>query len=171
MNRALPGAPRIRPAEPSDVAFIRGVAVAVFSHIGDYGTIIPEWFEHDGVSTFVAEEQGAPLGFTMLGFYRIDAPDAAPKSGSDSAYAADLLAIAVTPDAHSRGVGRRLLDHAIASARAAQKKLPVRELRLSVADTNARARRMFAAAGFVDVVGEHGWYDGGQRALHMTRPI
>jgi ribosomal protein S18 acetylase RimI-like enzyme len=73
--------------------------------------------------------------------------------------------------AHGGGIGRRLLDHAVATARGARKRLPVREIRLSVADTNLKARRMFAAAGFVDVPGDHGRYDGGQRALHMSKPL
>jgi ribosomal protein S18 acetylase RimI-like enzyme len=142
---------------------VRRVAEEVFSDFGDYGHILPDWLVHDGVLTFVAEEDAQPIGFTMIGFYRVDE--------ATLSYAADLLAIAVAPEAQSKGVGRRLLEHAVATSRAARKKLPVRELRLSVADTNARARKLFVAAGFVDVPGEHGRYDGGQRALHMTRPL
>ena len=49
--------------------------------------------------------------------------------------------------------------------------MPVVELRLSVAEPNARARRLFEQFGFHFVDGEHGRYDGGQRALHMARPV
>ena len=44
-------------------------------------------------------------------------------------------------------------------------------LRLSVAENNDRARRLFDELGFVAVEGDHGLYDGGQRALHMTLPL
>jgi ribosomal protein S18 acetylase RimI-like enzyme len=149
----------IRPASPADFSFIRRLAVRVFSYLGDYGRIIPDWLSHDGVLSFVAEESGRPMGFTMIGYYRLD--------GDAHGYAADLLAIAVSPEAQHRGLGRRLLDHAIATARAARRRLPVRELRLSVAEPNQRARRLFVSAGFLDVPGDHGYYEGGQRALHM----
>jgi ribosomal protein S18 acetylase RimI-like enzyme len=151
----------IRAGSAADLEFVRRVAVAVFSDFGDYGRIIPDWLANDGVLTYVAEEEAVPVGFIMLGFYRVEG----------ESYAADLLAIAVAPEAQSRGVGRRLLDHALATARATRRRLPVREVRLSVADTNARARRMFAAAGFVELDGEHGRYDGGQRALHMMKRL
>lgn len=161
----------IRSAQPADLEFVGAVAGCVFSRFGDYGRIVPEWLSHDGVSTFVAEEEGERAGFSMLGFYRIDAlPDRAPTS-PPGAYAADLLAIAVAPEHQARGVGRKLLEHAVATARAARRKLPVRELCLSVAEINERARRMFSAAGFVDVPGEHGLYDGGQKALHMRKVL
>lgn len=153
----------IRPGGAADLDFVTRVAAGVLSEFGDYGKIIPDWLAHDGVLTFLAEE-ALPAGFTMIGFYRIDGTQ-------EVAYAADLLAIAVAPEAQRRGVGRQLLDHAVETSCAARKRLPVRELRLSVADTNARARKMFIAAGFSDVPGDHGHYDGGQRALHMTKPL
>jgi ribosomal protein S18 acetylase RimI-like enzyme len=161
----------VRAARPADLEFVRLLGAQVFAHFGDYGTIIPEWLTHEGLQTFIADDESERAGFTMIGFYRI--PDE-PGSGNAPpmpAYAADLLAIAVAPTAQRRGVGRALLEHAIATARAARRRLPVRELRLSVAETNLRARRMFAAAGFVEVPGEHGHYDRGQRALHMKRVL
>jgi ribosomal protein S18 acetylase RimI-like enzyme len=153
------GRNRIRPAIPSDFTFIRRLAVRVFSYLGDYGRIIPDWLAHDGVLSFVVEEGGRSAGFSMIGYYRIE--------GDARGYAADLLAIAVSPEAQHQGLGRRLLEHAIATARTSRRRLPVRELRLSVAEPNQRARRLFASAGFVDVPGDHGVYEGGQRALHM----
>lgn len=149
----------IRPGRTSDHRFVGEVAIEVFSHLGDYGRIIPEWLSHEGVLLFILEEEGAPLGFTMLGFYRLP--------GAQVTYAADLLAIALKPAAQGRGLGRRLLQHAITTARAARSRLPVRELRLSVAEPNARARRLFAGAGFFEETGNHGTYDGGQKVLHM----
>jgi ribosomal protein S18 acetylase RimI-like enzyme len=152
----------VRAGGAADLDFVRRVSIEVLAEFGDYGKIIPDWLEHDGVLTFIAEDDQRPIGFTMIGFYRLEGT-------RDVAYAADLLAIAVERVAHGGGIGRRLLDHAVATARGARKRLPVREIRLSVADTNLKARRMFAAAGFVDVPGDHGRYDGGQRALHMSK--
>ena len=48
---------------------------------------------------------------------------------------------------------------------------PVRAMRLSVADSNARAQHLFTSFGFRSVEGDFGKYDGGQQALHMERPI
>jgi ribosomal-protein-alanine N-acetyltransferase len=97
----------------------------------------------------------------MLGFYPV------PKDE----LVADLLAIAVSPTAQGRGVGRRLLEHAIHQVEVARRRLAIRELRLSVADTNHRARALFDQLGFRLLEGDHGYYDGGQLALHMSRPI
>ncbi len=152
---------KIRGANPGDFAAIQEMAAVVFADYGDYGRIIPDWLAHDGVLTSVGEEEERLVGFSMVGFYRIDP--------TTVLYAADLLAIAVAPDAQGRGVGRQLLKHTIAKAEAARRRLPVRELRLSVAEPNLRALKLFRAAGFIELPGEHGRYDGGQRALHMAR--
>jgi ribosomal protein S18 acetylase RimI-like enzyme len=161
--RELKPALRIRRGGPADAAFIRQVAVEVFGHLGDYGRILPSWLLHEGVLTHVAEEAGEPIGYTMLGFY--------PLAPSGGGLVADLLAIAVAPSAQGRGVGKRLLEHAVDHVREAQKRLPIKELKLSVADTNLRARKLFQQFEFKLVPGEHGFYDGGQVALHMARKI
>jgi ribosomal protein S18 acetylase RimI-like enzyme len=152
---------RIRRGGAEDVGFVRSVAIAVFAHLGDYGRILPSWLLHEGVMTHVGEEGGRPIGYTMLGFYPIPREE----------FVADLLAIAVAPEAQGRGFGRRMLEHAIAQAQSAQKRLRVRELRLSVADTNQRGQQLFVSAGFAFVPGDHGYYDGGQLALHMSRAL
>jgi [ribosomal protein S18]-alanine N-acetyltransferase len=155
---------RIRRGTAADAGFIREVATDVFQHLGDYGRILPTWLLHDGVLTHVAEEAGVAVGYTMLGFYPLGTAGA-------SGLVADLLAIAVSSRAQGRGVGRKLLQHAINHVRDAQKRLPVREIKLSVADNNARARKLFSEFGFTLVPGEHGYYDGGQVALHMSRVV
>src|SRR5262249_54799601 len=94
-----------------------------------------------------------------------------PTGATPPGLVADLLAIAVSPGAQGRGAGKKLLQHALDHVREAQKRLPVREIKLSVADSNSRARKMFARFGFKLVPGEHGYYDGGQVALHMSRVV
>jgi ribosomal protein S18 acetylase RimI-like enzyme len=153
--------PEIRRGGPADVDFIRAVAETVFAPLGDYGRILPGWLVHEGVLTHIAELDAEPLGYTMLGFYPVTRGE----------YVADLLAIAVASPHQGLGLGRQLLEHAIVQARAARRRLPVREMRLSVADTNARARRLFVHHGFRLMQGDHGRYDGGQIALHMSRKL
>jgi ribosomal protein S18 acetylase RimI-like enzyme len=155
---------RIRRGNGADGPFVREVAIEVFQHLGDYGRILPTWLLHDGVLTHIAEEAGVAVGYTMLGFYPVG-------TAGSSGLVADLLAIAVSPRAQGRGVGKRLLQHAIEHVRDAQRRLPVREIKLSVADSNSRARKMFAQFGFALVPGEHGYYDGGQVALHMAKIV
>jgi ribosomal protein S18 acetylase RimI-like enzyme len=162
---------RIRTGGATDAPFIRDAAIEVFGHLGDYGRILPTWLLHDGVLTHIAEEAGAPVGYTMLGFYPVGGARQSAGRESNAGLVADLLAIAVSARAQGRGIGKRLLAHAIEHVREAQKRLPVRELKLSVAEDNTRARRMFVAHGFTLVPGEHGYYDGGQVALHMSRTI
>src|SRR3954453_17866333 len=113
----LPPGLRIRRGGASDVGFVRSVAVDVFSHFGDYGRILPGWLLHDGVLTHVAEEEHEgstrPIGYTMLGFYPIPREE----------FVADLLAIAVAPYAQGRGVGRKLLEHAVKHVNLAKRRL------------------------------------------------
>jgi ribosomal protein S18 acetylase RimI-like enzyme len=163
--RELPPGLRIRRGGASDAPFVRSVAVDVFSHFGDYGRILPGWLLHDGVLTHVAEEDvdglTRPVGYTMLGFYPVPREE----------FVADLLAIAVAPAAQGRGVGKKLLEHAVKHVLVAKRRLQLREMRLSVADTNPHARALFEQFGFTIVDGDHGWYDGGQLALHMVRKL
>src|SRR5207247_11080442 len=57
---------RIRRGGAADAAFVREVAELVFAELGDYGRILPTWLVHDGVLTHIAEEDGIPVGYTML---------------------------------------------------------------------------------------------------------
>jgi ribosomal-protein-alanine N-acetyltransferase len=141
---------------------VRRLAGECFAALGDYRPVLPDWLRHPGVTTHIAEEEGVRVGFTMLGFYGDE---------QAGAYVADLLAIAVAPEAEGRGIGGQLLTHAIAEARAARRYLPLTELRLTVAEDNQRARRLFARFDFTEVPGDHGRYDGGQRALVLARPL
>jgi ribosomal protein S18 acetylase RimI-like enzyme len=79
---------------------------------------------------------------------------------------AELLSIAVVPELRSLGIGSALLDRAIAVAFDAGPE--IREIRLSVAEGNARAQRMFARRGF-RIGPAVGLYPAGQRALFMSK--
>mgnify|MGYP001587639676 CR=1 FL=1 len=154
----------IRQATPEDFDWIREIAIEVYAPFGDYGNIIPTWLTHKGMLTYLdMGERGTRRGFILLGFYEPE--DAA----DDATYIADLLAIGVASRFQGTGVGRRLLEYAIDLAGLAGHRVPVPEIRLTVADTNVRARNLFARCGFEVLDEEHGAYDGGQRAIRMRR--
>ncbi len=159
----------IRRATQADHDWIRTTAAAVYRDLGDYGTIIPSWLEHTGVLSFVdTADGGERRGFILVGFYTPDEPITAR---DDGACIADLLAIAVAPEHQRRGIGSGLLRCALDVARAACVERDVPEIRLTVSEDNTVARSMFDRAGFTTLDGDHGNYDGGQRAVRMRRAI
>jgi ribosomal protein S18 acetylase RimI-like enzyme len=152
---------RIRSASARDERFVRDLAGEVFAPFGNYRPLLPKWFRTRGVLTFVSELGGEPTGYVMVAFFEESA----------SQMVADVLAIAVAPAFQGRGIGRMLLQHAIAISEEAAERFSIRAIRLSVANTNSRARSLFFSSGFADVPGDFGTYEGGQKALHMERPI
>jgi ribosomal protein S18 acetylase RimI-like enzyme len=163
----------IRRATPLDADWIRDTAALVYAALGDYGRVIPGWVAHPGVVSYVeSSDEDVRRGFILLGFY---APWTVSETERSSIHpgelVADLLAIAVAPEHQRRGVGKTLLGFAIDLVREASVRAPVRELRLTVADTNAGAQRLFDAFGFEVLDENHGAYDGGQRAIRMRLKI
>lgn len=160
----------IRRALGADHGWISSVAGDVYGDLGDYATIIRSWLDHPGVLTYVDEdrpEAGAgvvPRGFTLLGFYE-------PSGTVPGGYVADLLAIAVAPDHQRKGIGSRLLEHAIHLASVVGDSGRITEIRLTVSETNAVGQRFFSSFGFRVMDQDHGRYDGGQRAIRMARPV
>ena len=83
---------------------------------------------------------------------------------------AELLTIAVAPTSRRRGLGGRLLSHAIDAARAAG----AIAMHLEVADDNAAARRLYESQEFAQVARRPGYYRrGAQRvdALMFTKAL
>ena len=163
----------IRRASPLDADWIRDTAAHVYASLGDYGRVIPGWVAHPGVVTYVeTADDGGRRGFILLGFY---APWTVSETERSSIHpgelVADLLAIAVAPEQQRQGVGKRLLTYAIDLVREASVRAPVRELRLTVADTNLIAQKLFDSFGFEVLDENHGAYDGGQRAIRMRLRI
>jgi ribosomal protein S18 acetylase RimI-like enzyme len=122
--------------------------------------LLPKWFHLPGVLTWVSEDGDANTGYVMLAFFR-----------EGDALVGDVLAIAVRPEFQGRGIGRMLLQHAVQICEETAEHSPVVGVRLSVAATNDRARHLFETSGFHEVDGDFGSYEGGQKALHMRRPI
>jgi ribosomal protein S18 acetylase RimI-like enzyme len=150
-------------ATPRDRDFLETLASEAFRDFGSYGKLLRSWSEEPGVHTYVARNEKERLGFVMLGFYYAD--------HERRAVYGDVLAIAVVPDQRGRGVGRLLLKHAVEMSYQARRSLDVREVRLSVADTNQRAQHLFSSEGFREGIEARGRYDGGQEAIRMVLPL
>jgi ribosomal protein S18 acetylase RimI-like enzyme len=155
----------IRRSVPADYAWIRDLAAEAYEDLGDYGTIIPSWLDHPGVLAYLdaCDRTGRRRGFVLLGFY-----EPSDRSGD---YVADLLALAVHSDHRRQGVGRGLLRYAIHVAELAGRHNEVGEIRLTVADGNTAGQRLYLDNGFRVLDEDHGCYDGGQRAIRMSRPL
>ena len=153
----------IRRSDISDRDWITALSTDVYGALGDYATIIPAWLDHPGVLSYV-DEVDHRHGFIILGFYEVD-DDESPRS------VADLLAIAVEPRFQRQGVGRRLLQFAIRVAQAAATNNGVSEIRLTVPEGNVVGRRLYTSTGFEVLDQEHGAYEGGQRAIRMTKRL
>ncbi|MGC2854895.1 ribosomal protein S18-alanine N-acetyltransferase [Novispirillum sp. DQ9] len=80
---------------------------------------------------------------------------------------AEVLTIGVRPAWRRAGLGRRLLDWALAALAAEG----VTRLFLEVEAGNAAARALYAAAGFTDVAVRRGYYEGGADAVVMARDL
>lgn len=154
----------IRRAEPADHPWIIATGAEVYRDLGDYTRILPSWLEQPGVLAWIDHDlQGRDRAFAMLGFY-LEAPS------SNTEVIADLLALAVLPAFQRRGLGSKLLTHVIDVAERVAPSSRIVALRLTVAETNIPAQRLYARAGF-RVVDGSATYDRGQRALRMARPL
>ena len=99
-------------------------------------------------ATRVAERDGVIAGFTVTGPYRGE--DVPTGTG-------EVLAIYAHPDHWSTGVGRTLMDDALAQLSSAR----LRPVLLWVLRDNARARRFYERAGFAPDGAEHFYTAGG----------
>jgi ribosomal protein S18 acetylase RimI-like enzyme len=141
------------------------LAATAYQDLGDYDRILPSWLVHPGVLGYISEARDKRRrGFLLLGFY--EEPDSPPDT-----FIADLLALAVDPGYRRQGVGRALLRHAVAIARSAGRRHHIREIRLTVAHDNAVGQHLYTTDGFRVVDDDHGSYDGGQRAIRMSREV
>jgi ribosomal protein S18 acetylase RimI-like enzyme len=185
----------IRRAEVQDHPWIVATGAEAYRDLGDYTRILPSWLEQPGVLAWIDNDvQGRGRGFAMLGFYTEDAAGvvAATTSGSGSGSGsgtrpgtvpgtpdggpkhhqviADLLALAVLPTYQRKGIGTKLLDHVIDVAERVAPASKITQLRLTVAEHNVGAQRLYARNGFHIVEGA-ATYDRGQRALRMVRAL
>lgn len=157
----------IRRAEIQDHPWIVATGAEAYADLGDYTRILPSWLEQPGVLAWIDHDmQGRGRGFAMLGFYT----EEATKPAVGQVVIADLLALAVLPSAQRRGIGSKLLEHVIEVAERVAPASHISQLRLTVAEHNTGAQRLYARTGFHVVEGA-ATYDRGQRALRMVRPL
>lgn len=135
-----------------------------FEHLGDYRTILGGWFDHPGVRTTLALDAGRePVGYVMQAFVQGEL---------DLRPVADLIAIAVHPDARRAGYARLLLGAALDLARTEAALIDAADrMRLEVAVDNPAARALFVAAGFAHRPRGDGRYPNGQRYLCLERRL
>ena len=157
----------IRRAEVQDHPWIVASGAEAYADLGDYTRILPSWLEQPGVLAWIDHDvQGRGRGFAMLGFY---SEDSALREGKQQVIA-DLLALAVLPTYQRKGIGSKLLTHVIDVAERVAPSSHINQLRLTVAENNVGAQRLYARAGFHIVEGS-ATYDRGQRALRMVRAL
>jgi ribosomal protein S18 acetylase RimI-like enzyme len=166
----------IRRAELADHPWIVATGAEAYADLGDYTRILPSWLEQPGVLAWIDHDiQNRGRGFAMLGFY-LEPNEAAvlgappPQSMQSSQVVADLLALAVLPTFQRKGIGTKLLHHVIEVAERVAPSSKIHALRLTVAETNTSAQRLYARNGFRIVDGS-ATYDRGQRALRMVREL
>ncbi|HUJ59654.1 MAG TPA: N-acetyltransferase [Kofleriaceae bacterium] len=163
----------IRRAEVQDHPWIVATGAEAYRDLGDYTRILPSWLEQPGVLAWIDQDaQGRGRGFAMLGFYTEEPLPGAPPTMAvgQPQVIADLLALAVLPSYQRKGIGTKLLDHVIDVAERVAPTSQISQLRLTVAEHNTGAQRLYARSGF-HIVDGVATYDRGQRALRMVRPL
>jgi ribosomal protein S18 acetylase RimI-like enzyme len=157
----------IRRAEVQDYPWIVATGAEAYRELGDYTRILPSWLEQPGVLAWIDHDgTGRGRGFAMLGFYMEDVTG----GRGPQQVVADLLALAVLPIYQRHGIGTQLLAHVIDVAERVAPPSHIQQLRLTVAEHNVGAQRLYACHGF-HVIDGAATYDRGQRALRMARPL
>jgi ribosomal protein S18 acetylase RimI-like enzyme len=143
---------RIRPAQAGDHGFIRELGLSAFSEYSLHAAREVMAMANRG-RTFVADEGDRPVGFVVL--------------EPERAGTVHVSAIAVFETARGRGVGRTLLEHAEAAARAAG----ARALSLVTADGNLAALELFLRCGFRRVHRSDRYYARGQPGIALNKAL
>jgi len=146
------------PAGISDAAFIRNLSRQVFSIYGRYDETLTRWFLSGITITILASMSKRYVGFAMLG-----------RSGHSSPFSRvyELLAIAVEPKLHRRGIGSLLMRNIEARAR----ELNVETLVLHTAADNIPGQSLFEKCGFFPSETKNCFYPEGQDALMMYKDL
>jgi ribosomal protein S18 acetylase RimI-like enzyme len=161
----------IRRAEVQDHPWIVATGAEAYRDLGDYTRILPSWLEQPGVLAWIDHDlQGRGRGFAMLGFYTEELRNDDGTGSGRQQVIADLLALAVLPAYQRKGIGTKLLLHVIEVAERVAPASRIHQLRLTVAEDNTGAQRLYAREGF-HIVDAAATYDRGQRALRMVRPL
>ncbi|MCB9760457.1 MAG: ribosomal protein S18-alanine N-acetyltransferase [Alphaproteobacteria bacterium] len=109
---------------------------------------LAEELDRDIACALVVERDGVVLGHAI---------------GWAVAGEAQVLELAVHPEARRQGLGRLLLEALVAACGGGEALLELRE-------GNGPARGLYRAAGFAEVGRRPGYYPDGEAAILMTRP-
>jgi len=152
---------RFRMLLDTDEAAICALSQRIFYAYGDhYDEILRALFSQGLATGFVAEWGRQLAGFAVI----TEFDHLAPGGGNVQ----DLTVLAVLPGMENRGIGSALLALVVDEAR---NDPHVSELRLTVAEGNERAQRLFARVGFRVWIRDHGTYAYGQKALKLRLPL
>jgi DNA-binding GntR family transcriptional regulator/CubicO group peptidase (beta-lactamase class C family)/GNAT superfamily N-acetyltransferase len=163
-----PAGHALRPATPADVDGLADVFIAAWrdAYTGVVDAAILESLDHETIAGWFGAERTSP-GTTVVA----EAPDGSivgfirfgeDPEGSEHGYVHSLY---VHPRAAGRGTGRRLLEHAVSMLAAADRPT----VTLWVFEANERARRFYAAAGFVPDGGRRIELEWRANEIHLVR--
>ncbi|HSE28364.1 MAG TPA: ribosomal protein S18-alanine N-acetyltransferase [Gemmatimonadales bacterium] len=142
---------RIRPASAEDAAELAELERRCFSDPWS-AEAFRATLDTPGGAGFVAEGGGGLVGYVL---------------SLNAGRVAEVLNVAVAPDARRRGLARRLLACAVAALEAEG----VREMFLEVRESNAAALRLYEDAGFGRIGRRKGYYRRpAEDALVLRRP-
>jgi len=145
----------LRPARPGDAEIIAGLSRDLIES-GLGWSWSPERVTRSmaekNTITLVAAERGHVVAFAIAFF------------GEEHAH---LSLLAVRPSHQRQGIGRRLMDWLLKSARVAG----TASIHLELRSRNQAARRFYRALGFVETAYVPGYYRGREMALRMTREL
>lgn len=133
---------RVRPARPRDLTAVVAVEQASFSDPwapGSFASLI----DNPAVCFLVAEEEGRVVGH-LVAWYAADE--------------GEIGSVAVAASARGRGIGALLIDTALAHSA----ERGAATVYLEVRESNATARRLYAARGFTEV---------GRRKRYYRHPV
>jgi [ribosomal protein S18]-alanine N-acetyltransferase len=144
--------PRIRPAEPADLAALVALDKVCFGlSAWSFDSWAEEFARLDDDRVVLVADEGAVVGYVVL---------LVPVALEDPV---DLLRIAVAPDERRTGIGGQLLTNALAWCAG-------RTILLEVAAGNESARALYRRFGFEEISRRRGYYAGGEDAVIMRWP-
>jgi ribosomal protein S18 acetylase RimI-like enzyme len=142
------------------IATIGDLAEDAFLRFGHYRGFISSLVSEQGVVTAILIDRSKNnkiVGFLLLGFI----------PGLEG-YTADILAVALHKDYRGYKLGRNLLDWCFDILNKVSKHKTLKELRLTVAQDNVMAVKLFTRYGFTfDISSNLGKYPSGVEATYM----
>ena len=129
----------VRPMREADLPRIHRIELASYDYPWSLGNFRDSM--HAGYSVWVREAEGEVIGYYVM---------------MAAAGEAHLLNMTIAPIWRGHGLGRELLEHCLACARAHR----AESLFLEVRPSNAAARALYQSSGFIDLAVRPEYYPG-----------